>query len=324
MTLSVPNTKAGHSLSTDEFDAIYAECSNWAKWGPDDQRGTLNYVTPAKVAEAARLVRDGRAISLQLPMDENGPQTGAFGRYNPIHHMLVSGADHVAGTEPSPLGFGYADDSLFLFLQGGTQWDALSHIFRDGRMYNDFPANQVSSRGAGALGIERNPTLVSRGVLLDLVAVLGQPMSPGDVVLPQLLDDACDHAGTTVGQGDIVLIRTGDMLARRGAPGWGGFSLGDAPGLSLRSARWLAERGVAAVATDTWGVEVRPNEIAGAFQPMHLVLIVSMGLHLGEIWDLDELAADCAADGRYEFMLVAPSLRITGAVGSPTNPQAIK
>jgi kynurenine formamidase len=324
VTLSVPSTKAGHSLSVEEFEAIYSQCSNWERWGPDDQRGTLNYITAAKVAEAARLVRDGRVISLQLPMDENGPQTGAFGRYNPIHHMLVSGADHVAGTEPSPLGFGYADDSLFLFLQGGTQWDALAHIFRNGQMYNGFPANDVSSRGAGSLGIERNPTLVSRAVLLDLVAVLGRPMSPGDVVLPELLDEACKLGGVTVGEGDIVLIRTGDMMARRGSPGWAGFSLGEAPGLSLRSARWLAEHRVAAVATDTWGVEVRPNEVADAFQPLHLVLIVSMGLHMGEIWDLEELAADCANDGRYEFMLVAPSLRITGAVGSPTNPQAIK
>jgi kynurenine formamidase len=324
VSFTVPNTIKGHSLTAEEFEAIYSECSNWGKWGPDDQRGTLNYVTPAKIAKAARLVRDGRAISLQLPMDDNGPQTGAFGRYNPIHHMVVSGVDHVAQTEPSPLGFGYADDSLFMFPQGGTQWDALAHIFRDGQMYNGFPANHVSSRGARSLGIEKNPTLVSRGILLDLVAVLGEPMSPGDVVLPELLDEACAHAGVGVGEGDIVLIRTGDMLARRGVPGWGGFSLGDAPGLSLRSARWLAERRVAAVATDTWGIEVRPNEVADAFQPMHLVMIVSMGLHMGEIWDLEALADDCARDRRYEFMLVAPSLRITGAVGSPSNPQAIK
>jgi kynurenine formamidase len=324
VSFTVPSTIKGHSLTVEEFESIYSDCTNWGKWGPDDQRGTLNHVTPAKIREAGRLVRDGRVISLQLPMDDNGPQTGAFGRYNPIHHMVVSGADHVAQTEPSPLGFGYADDSLFLFLQGGTQWDALSHIFRDGRMYNGFPANHVSSRGARSLGIEQSPTLVSRGVLLDLVAVLGEPMSPGDVVLPELLDEACAHAGVSVGEGDIVLIRTGDMLARRDLPAWGDFALGDAPGLSLRSARWLAQHRVAGVVTDTWGVEVRPNEIADAFQPMHLVMIVSMGLHMGEIWDLEALAADCAHDRRYEFMLVAPSLRITGAVGSPSNPQAIK
>jgi kynurenine formamidase len=324
MTDAIPNTLHGHTVGIDEFEAIYSEVSNWNKWGARDQRGTLNYVTPEKIRQAAGLVRDGRAISLQLPMDENGPQTGAFGRFNPIHNMVVSGVDHLADTEPAPLGFGYADDSLFVFLQSGTQWDALSHIFRHGRMFNGFPADHVSSRGARSLGIERNPTLVSRGVLLDLVAVLNRPMTPGEAVLPDLLNEACRRQDVSVEAGDVLLIRTGDMMARRTAAGWDGYSLGDAPGLSLRSAAWLAQHRVAAVATDTWGVEVRPNEIAEAFQPMHLVLIVSMGLHLGEIWDLEELAADCAQDGRYEFMLVAPSLRITGAVGSPTNPQAIK
>ena len=87
---------------------------------------------------------------------------------------------------------------------------------------------------------------------------------------------------------------------------------------------WLAEREVAAIATDTWGAEVRPNEIADSFQPLHLVMVVNMGLFVGEIWYLDELAADCAADGIYEFQLVAPPLVIPGAVGSPLNPQAIK
>jgi kynurenine formamidase len=238
--------------------------------------------------------------------------------------MVVSGADHIAGTEPAPMGFGYADDSLFLFLQGGSQWDALAHIFRDGTMYNGHPASLVSSRGAAKLGIEQTPSLVSRGVLLDLPRVVGAPLQPGDTVLPELLDEASQACRVEVGEGDIVIVRTGDMTRRRRLPGWDGYSLGDAPGLSLLVAPWLAERRVAAVVTDTWGIEVRPNEIEGAFQPLHLVLIASMGMFLGEIWDLDELAEDCASDGCYEFMLVAPPLRITGAVGSPTNPQAIK
>ena len=114
------------------------------------------------------------------------------------------------------------------------------------------------------------------------------------------------------------------MARRRELPGWDGYSAGDSPGLSLLAAPWLADREVAAIATDTWGAEVRPNEIDGSFQPLHLVMIVNMGLFVGEIWYLDELAADCAADGVYEFQLVAPPLVIPGAVGSPLNPQAIK
>lgn len=114
------------------------------------------------------------------------------------------------------------------------------------------------------------------------------------------------------------------MAARRHLPGWAGYSAGDAPGLSLSVARWLYDRDVAGIATDTWGAEVRPNELEGTFQPLHLVMIVSMGLLVGEIWYLDALAEDCAADGRYEFLLVGPPLVIPGAVGSPVNPQAIK
>lgn len=319
------NTLDGPSISEAEFEDLYWSVSNWGRWGDDDQHGCLNFVTDEIVRSAAALVVDGRAISLQLPLDEHGPQTGAFGRINPVHHMALSGADHVAGVEPSPLGIGYADDALFLFLQGGSQWDALAHIFRDGKMYNGFDAREVSSRGAAALGIEQIPTLVTRGVLLDLPAVLdGYLLEPGDAVHPALLDRACARLGVTVGEGDIVLVRTGDMARRRSSPGWDGFALGDAPGLSLRSVPWLHERQVAGVVTDTWGVEVRPNEVAESFQPGHLAMIASMGLLLGEIWDLDALAADCAADGRYEFMLVAPPLRITGAVGSPVNAQAIK
>jgi kynurenine formamidase len=314
------------NFTSADFERFYAECSNWGRWGKDDQRGTLNYITPAKIRAAANLVQSGKVISLELPLDQRGPQTGAFGRVNPIHQMVATGTDHLADRQPyRGLGWGFADDSLFLFLQGGTQWDGLSHIFRDGRMFNGYHASDVTSHGAIRNGVENMPTVVSRGVLLDLPAALQRgPLEPGEPIYPADLDTACARLGVTVGCGDIVLIRTGDMAARRGRPGWDGYSAGDAPGLSLLTAQWLHQHQLAAVATDTWGAEVRPNELADTFQPLHLVMVVSMGLLVGEIWDLDELARDCATDGRYEFMLVAPPLVIPGAVGSPLNPQAIK
>ena len=105
---------------------------------------------------------------------------------------------------------------------------------------------------------------------------------------------------------------------------WGDYSGGPAAGLSLSSVDWLAEREVAAVATDTWGMEVRPNETPDVFQPLHIVFIVHMGMWIGEIFDLDPLAADCAGDGVYEFMFCGPPLPFTHAVGSPLNPMAIK
>jgi kynurenine formamidase len=310
------------------FEEYYKYCSNWDRWGPDDQRGTLNYITPDTIREAAALVHAGKAISLQLPLDGAGPQTGAFGRVNAIHQMVATGTDHLAGRQPyseDPLQWGFADDSLFLFLQGGTQWDALGHIFRDGKMFNGFSAGEVTAKGAARGGVENMPTVVSRGVLLDIPRLSGRDaLTVGEAIGPEELDAACAAQGVQVRPGDVLLIRTGDMGQRRKRPGWDGYSAGDAPGLSLLAAPWLHDKQVAAIAMDTWGAEVRPNELAGTFQPLHLILIVSMGLLVGEIWDLDPLAADCAEDGQYEFLFVGPPLVIPGAVGSPLNPQAIK
>ena len=106
--------------------------------------------------------------------------------------------------------------------------------------------------------------------------------------------------------------------------GWGDYAGGPAPGLSFTTAGWLHGTEIAAIATDTWGFEVRPNEFENAFQPLHQVAIPNIGLLIGEMWDLEALAEDCAADGVYEFLLAAAPLRITGAVGSPVNPIAIK
>jgi len=128
----------------------------------------------------------------------------------------------------------------------------------------------------------------------------------------------------TVQPGDIVLVRTGEVGRRLRERSWGTFSAGDAPGLSFLTAPWLHDKRIAGIATDTWGAEVRPNELPGSFQPLHLVMVVNMGLLVGEIFHLEALADDCAADGVFEFMFVAPPLPITRAVGSPINPQAIK
>ena len=167
--------------------------------------------------------------------------------------------------------------------------------------------------------------VVGRGVLLDVPRSRGVAwLEPGTPIHVADLE-ACERAqGVSVGRGDIVLVRTGQMAQCRDAGGWGSYAGGDAPGLALDTAPWIHERELAAVATDTWGLEVLPNETPDVFQPLHIVLIVSMGLLVGEIFDLEDLANDCAADGRYEFLFSAVPLPITGGVGSPVNPVAIK
>lgn len=315
-------------LSVDEAIAAAArKCTNRGKWGPDDHVGTANYVSPEKIRAAAGLVRTGRCFALAFPFDANGPQTGQFGRINPLHTMTFSGSEIATGVLTLPHGFGAADDHVTMPLQCGTQWDALSHIFDRGEMWNGYPCSEVSAFGASKCGVEHlSARLVSRGVLLDVARAKGaDALADGYAIGEADLERTIELQGPTasVGRGDIVLVRTGQLGERR-AKGWGDYAGGAAPGLSFATLPWLHDREIAAVATDTWGVEVRPNEWPGAFQPFHQVAIPHLGLVLGEMWDLDALAADCRRDGVYEFLLVAQPLPISGAVGSPVNPIALK
>jgi kynurenine formamidase len=310
---------------SDVVRAAVEKYRNWGKWGPDDEIGTLNYITPAVVRHSAQMVRRGETFSLAIPFDGNGPQIGQPRRFNPIHRMILTGPDFTSGAVKRPGGVGFADDMVIMPLQCATQWDALSHCFLDGRLYNGYDANLVSSAGAAKNGMEKMARhIVTRGVLLDVARVKGVPwLEPGYAITAADLDDAVAAHRVTVGTGDALLVRTGQMAMCR-SRGWGDYAGGDAPGLSFHSAGWLHDRQIAAVATDTWGMEVRPNEIADTMQPLHQVLIPGMGLLVGEIFDLESLADDCARDGVYEFQFVAPPLPITGAVGSPINPLAVK
>jgi kynurenine formamidase len=315
-----------------------ARCRNWGKWGPDDERGTLNYITPDHIIAAARLVKRGAVFSLAIPFNAKGPQINQPRRFNPIHRMMITGPDCTTGAIKFPGGVGFSDDMVIMPLQCATQWDALGHCFEDGRMYNDRDANEVSSRGAKRNGIDKvaggaggpggpgGPGgIVARGVLLDIPRVKDVAwLEPGYAITADDLERAIANHRVEVRAGDALLVRTGHMTLCKDRGGWGDYAGGDAPGLSFHTADWVHAHEIAAVATDTWGMEVRPNEIPDSFQPLHQVFIPNMGLTIGEIFFLDELAADCARDGVYEFFFVAPPLPITGAVGSPINPLAIK
>jgi kynurenine formamidase len=307
-------------------------CSNWGRWGPEDQLGTLNHIQPADVAAASRLVTSGRVFSLSIPLDEKGPQTGGFGRFNPIHLMIRDGNGAVTGTTVRDFYGGRdrwirgTDDLLILPLQSGTQWDGLAHIVFENRIYNGYDATVVGSKGAVRNDITNaRDRVVGRGVLLDIARARGVPwLEPGTQIHAQDLEECARSQGVAVRRGDLVLIRTGQMAQGRDAGSWGEYAGGSAPGLALDTAPWIFDRDVAAIATDTWGMEVLPNQTPDVFQPLHIILIVHMGLLVGEIFDLESLADDCEADRRYEFLLTAAPLPITGAVGSPVNPLAIK
>ena len=315
----------------EELAAARAAYRNWGRWGEDDVLGTLNFIDDARRAHAAGLVRRGRAISLALEFNEDGPQRGFRGRINPVHYMRDTGTDAAAERQGFPHGFGGADDHIVMPLQAGTQWDGLGHIYDTKRAWNGRPCTIVNGEGDSVTGIEHlKDTIVGRGVLLDVGRVVGEDgteLPDGFAITEEHLRATIDAQGPTssVRRGDIVLVRTGQLHRVRRRGDWGTYAAGDAPGLSFTTLGWLHRTEIAAIASDTWGIEVRPYEFDGScMSPLHQIAIPNMGLTLGEMFDLEELAADCAADGVYEFLLVAPPLPVTGAVGAPVNPIAVK
>jgi len=309
--------------------AAAARYRNWGRWGPDDRLGTVNFIDEAKRRQAATLVRRGVSISLSQSFDTDGPQKGWRRRTNPVHTMTDTGTDAAAGKQGFPHGIGGADDVIAMPLQCSTQWDGLGHIFDHGTAWNGRPAGDVvTSDGDLVTGIEHlASSIVSRGVLLDVGRVVGEDgeLPDGFAITEEHLQATIAAQGSTsqVGRGDIVLVRTG-RLTRARREGWHDYAGGASPGLSFWTAGWLHSTEIAAIATDTWGFEVRPNEFPNAFQPLHQVAIPNIGLLLGEMWDLDGLAEDCAGDGVYEFLLAAGPLKVTGAVGAPLNPLAVR
>jgi len=300
---------------------------NWGRWGKDDQIGTLNHVQPEDIVRAASLIRTGKVFALGIPLDRNGPQTGLFGgRWNPMHTMLATGTDAVCGRQDVVPNIRYADDAINMPVQCATHWDSLGHIFYEEQMYNGHDARLVDCNGLCKLGIEHSKSrMVGRGVLLDIPRFKGMDALPdGFGVSNDDLDKCAKDQNVEIRRGDFVIVRTGQMERCLKATAWGTYAGGDAPGVKFENCYWCQDKQVAAICSDTWGVEVRPNETTEANQPWHWVVIPAMGLTMGEMFYLKDLADDCEQDGIYEFFFCGPPLVITGGTGSPINPQAIK
>ena len=322
------------------FEAIAAQVNNWGRWGEDDQLGTLNFVTDEVRRRAAECVRRGRAIPLGLALSEaEGVQKGVVpARFNPVRTMSYVNVP----LSDDPEWICANEDVVVMPLQCATHWDGLAHVSYRGKLYNGVPASSVTSAGASRLGIHLVDTLVSRGVLLDVARAKGvDVLEGGYAIQPQDLDAACELGDVHVEPGDVVLVRTGQMV-HLGLPARfpaGGATvpipnmlrfadvmryMGLAPGLSMVTAPWFHARRVAAVATDTFSLEVIPGEDPDVYLPVHLLHLVEMGMTQGQNWLLDELATDCAADGVYTFLLDATPLPFTNGLGSPLNPVAVK
>ncbi len=294
--------------------------SNWGRWGSDDEIGTLNFVTPEVRVAAARLVRTGKVIDLGMAFGRNGPwDLPGVPRFNPIHVMSVSPQDEMVYDQHT------ADDVIIMGLQSATQWDGLGHAGYGGRLYNDVPTDAVNTRhGATKVAFTAcNDRLISRGVLLDIPRLHGVDMLPESTdVTAEDLSAAAAMAGVEVRSGDVVLVRTGHY--RHFVAGDHARFMGAEAGLGISTLEWLAEHEVAAVALDNWACEVLPSPLPDYPFPVHMVGIRDMGLTIGEMFDLETLAADCAEDGVYEFLFSGTGLKIDNAVGSPVTPMVVK
>ncbi len=294
--------------------------SNWGRWGSDDRRGTPNTITTDAVLRGIAAARQGKVFSLAIPFDADGPQTGAIpGRINPEREMLAVNAPFTG----DPSDFSTSDDKVTMGVQAATHWDALAHVGYEGLLYNDTPWEVVTEAGAERLGVDQFGPVVTRGVLLDVARALGvDTFDEAHAISGDDLDVASDRAGVDVEAGDIVLVRTGQMefLAR----GDKERVADPSPGRSVQSVEWLSDHDVAAVATDTLVFEVWPCEDPAVLLPVHMIHLRDMGLVQGQLWALDELGADCADDGQYDFLMVATPLPLTRAVGGPVAPTAVK
>jgi kynurenine formamidase len=307
-------------VTLEEFDEIFESVKNWGRWGPGDQLGTLNFITPSMVRAAARLVRSGRRVSLQIPISTMaGPDNP-----NPAIHFVSQGHDTDIGS--GGLRFGLDFFGIACHGDCHTHVDALCHVSYRGLTYGGRPAQDVlTSTGASSLDIGNvGDGLVGRGVLLDLPRFRGAKwIEPGEAVTRAELE-ACETAERVrVGEGDILMFRTGHHRRRLELGPWNNGPDGEGKaGLHVDTIPWMRERRIAAFLPDGDG-EAIPSCVDGMTYPIHALQIVAMGMLTADSLQFEDLVRACEDEGRFEFMVVGLPLRLPGGTGSPWNPIAM-
>lgn len=300
--------KPQHSLTKADIESMMKELSNWGRWGKADQKGTINLITPAVRKAAATLVTEGVSVSLARNTDS---QKGIDNSSPFIEKM----------SPPVDGQFNMDEYDVVFHGVAHTHFDALSHVFHDGRMYNGFPESAVKPNGAGALAVTNySEGIFTRGVLVDIAWLRGLPyLDPSAVIYPADFDAWEKKTGVHIHSGDAVFVRTGRWAYRAAKGPWDINS--HAAGLSALCARWLKQRDVAVLGSDS-SHDAEPSGIPGVDYPVHQLLIVAMGMPLFDQCDLEELAKAAAARNRWTFLFTAAPVRVTGGTGGPINPVA--
>jgi len=303
-------------MARPDFDALFARVNNAGRWGAQDERGTLNFITPAVRRAASAEVRTGVTISLAREM-VHGEPPGGFG---PITVEVVTLSDSVLG--PSDGSSSWAGERTTLFYHGWeyTHIDALSHMpTYHGRGYNNAPSTHAPPTGQTRNSVAAmRDGVISRGVLIDLPALKGVPyVAPGGAITAADLEAWERRTGVRIRTGDVVLVRSGRWTAPARA-----LNVARSAGIHPSTAAWLHARGVAALG-DEAGTDTSPTAVEGINSPMHVLALVGMGMPLIENLDLEELAKQATAQKRWTFLFVLAPLNVRGATGSPANPIAV-
>jgi kynurenine formamidase len=305
--------------SAEQFDQLFRRVSNWGRWGPDDEKGTLNYLTREHVRSSAALVRSGRTVSLSLPINT------VAGPDNPrpsVHYMVKTHDIRPAHGEPR-----FAGDYLGSELHGDsrTHVDALCHVSYKGKLYNGKSPETVTSRGATLMDITAYAHgIVGRGVLLDIPRFRKVKwLELGEAVTAEEIEAVERFQSVRLGEGDIFLFRTGHHRRRLELGSWNNGCDGEGQaGLHVNAMVLLHERKVAAFLPDGDG-ETVPSNVEGVPYPVHALQIASMGLACADSLQFEELVKVCEEENRWTFMVLASPLRLPRGTGSLFNPIAI-
>ena len=302
---------------------------NWGRWGPDDEVGTLNFLSGRDIIRAVNCVKTGKVFSLGLPIGRKNGDLMDPGRTQTVHLMVQDGSTYQVG-KASPLagGLRYSDDAVFMFLQGTTHVDALGHVWSGRKLYNGFEDTHTVG-GLSKLSIEpmAKKGIVGRGVLLDIARYKRvKHLASGEPITLDDLQGAAKGQGVQIQNHDAVLVRTGFVNIFYGEGPEHYPKDQNEPGIAYGEGlvEWFHEMEISTFGADTVSAEQTISTTSDAMFPMHILLLNYLGIPIHELLWLEDLAADCERDGRYEFLYVCSPLKFVGGTASPVNPLAIK
>ena len=304
---------------------------NWGKWGPDDEVGSLNYLTAEQVLRGIQAVKTGELFTLQTPIgsprtksDPVWPDRGSAVRTSIMDNGFFERGD----VAPPVDGHRYADDTIDMYLQGSTQYDALGHVWYGDQIWNGYPADTTTgSLSKASVFPIADRGVAGHGILIDMARHRGVPfLGPGEGFELEELLAAAASQGTTISPRDVLLVRTG--WTKRF------YDIGPAafyedfrePGLiySPELVTWFQQMEIPNLVTDLIGNESTYYKETGIEVPLHSALMRNLGVAFTEICDLERLADACSEDRRWTFLYTAAPLKVVGASGAPVNPVVIR